>query len=88
MENSGVVVVPMQPPGGRICLAQMWIHDTYKPSVLAGTLIAYTDAAVWGLAYIGIKKKKKQLLSCSAGGTVKLQNLKEKFALLIETRSV
>ena len=61
MENSGIVVVMMQPSGDRICLARMWIHDTYKPNVLAGTLIAYTDA-VWGLAYTGIKKKS-QLLS-------------------------
>lgn len=29
-------------------------YDTYEPNVLAGTLVAHTDA-VWGLAYSGIK---------------------------------
>ncbi|XP_059770027.1 striatin-3 isoform X2 [Balaenoptera ricei] len=49
-------------------------YDTYEPNVLAGTLIAHTDA-VWGLAYSGIKN---QLLSCSADGTVRLWNPQEK----------
>ncbi|XP_072478611.1 striatin-3 isoform X2 [Notamacropus eugenii] len=49
-------------------------YDTYEPNVLAGTLIAHTDA-VWGLAYSGIKN---QLLSCSADGTVRLWNPPEK----------
>ncbi|XP_034849722.1 striatin-3 isoform X3 [Mirounga angustirostris] len=45
-----------------------------EPNVLAGTLVAHTDA-VWGLAYSGIKN---QLLSCSADGTVRLWNPPEK----------
>ena len=45
-----------------------------EPNVLAGTLIAHTDA-VWGLAYSGIKN---QLLSCSADGTVRLWSPQEK----------
>lgn len=49
-------------------------YDTYEPNILAGTLIAHTDA-VWGLAYSGIKN---QLLSCSADGTVRLWNPQEK----------
>ncbi|XP_067390604.1 striatin-3 isoform X4 [Emydura macquarii macquarii] len=49
-------------------------YDTYEPNVLAGTLIAHTDA-VWGLAYSGIKN---HLLSCSADGTVRLWNPPEK----------
>ncbi|XP_056666406.1 striatin-3 isoform X3 [Monodelphis domestica] len=49
-------------------------YDTYEPNVLAGTLVAHTDA-VWGLAYSGIKN---QLLSCSADGTVRLWNPPEK----------
>ncbi|XP_054826646.1 striatin-3 isoform X3 [Eublepharis macularius] len=49
-------------------------YDTYEPNVLAGTLIAHTDA-VWGLAYSGIKN---HLLSCSADGTVRLWNPSEK----------
>uniref|UniRef100_A0A8C9P5P8 Striatin-3 n=1 Tax=Spermophilus dauricus TaxID=99837 RepID=A0A8C9P5P8_SPEDA len=49
-------------------------YDTYEPNVLAGTLVAHTDA-VWGLAYSGIKN---QLLSCSADGTVRLWNPQEK----------
>ncbi|XP_017921389.1 PREDICTED: striatin-3 isoform X2 [Capra hircus] len=49
-------------------------YDTYEPNVLAGTLIAHTDA-VWGLAYSGIKN---QLLSCSADGTVRLWSPQEK----------
>ncbi|XP_036209775.1 striatin-3 isoform X2 [Myotis myotis] len=49
-------------------------YDTYEPNVLAGTLVAHTDA-VWGLAYSGIKN---QLLSCSADGTVRLWKPQEK----------
>ncbi|XP_040826178.1 striatin-3 isoform X2 [Ochotona curzoniae] len=49
-------------------------YDTYEPNVLAGTLVAHSDA-VWGLAYSGIKN---QLLSCSADGTVRLWNPHEK----------
>lgn len=49
-------------------------YDTYESNVLAGTLVAHTDA-VWGLAYSGIKN---QLLSCSADGTVRLWNPQEK----------
>lgn len=49
-------------------------YDTYEPNVLAGTLVAHTDA-VWGLAYSGIKNL---LLSCSADGTVRLWNPQEK----------
>lgn len=49
-------------------------YDTYEPNVLAGTLMAHTDA-VWGLAYSGIKN---QLLSCSADGTVRLWKPQEK----------
>nr|XP_013795928.1 PREDICTED: striatin-3 isoform X3 [Apteryx mantelli mantelli] len=49
-------------------------YDTYEPNVLAGTLIAHTDA-VWGLAYSGIKN---HLLSCSADGTIRLWNPPEK----------
>ncbi|XP_066474080.1 striatin-3 isoform X3 [Tiliqua scincoides] len=49
-------------------------YDTYEPNVLAGTLIAHTDA-IWGLAYSGIKNR---LLSCSADGTVRLWNPPEK----------
>nr|XP_008267696.1 striatin-3 isoform X2 [Oryctolagus cuniculus] len=49
-------------------------YDTYEPNVLAGTLVAHSDA-VWGLAYSGIKN---QLLSCSADGTVRLWNPQEK----------
>ncbi|XP_032086257.1 striatin-3 isoform X4 [Thamnophis elegans] len=49
-------------------------YDTYEPNVLAGTLIAHTDA-VWDLAYSGIKN---HLLSCSADGTVRLWNPPEK----------
>ncbi|XP_020955546.1 striatin-3 isoform X3 [Sus scrofa] len=49
-------------------------YDTYEPNVLAGTLVAHTDA-VWGLAYSGIKN---QLLSCSADGTIRLWNPQEK----------
>ncbi|XP_044291624.1 striatin-3 isoform X3 [Varanus komodoensis] len=49
-------------------------YDTYEPNVLAGTLIAHTDA-VWGLAYSGIKN---HLLSCSADGSVRLWNPSEK----------
>lgn len=45
-----------------------------EPNVLAGTLVAHTDA-VWGLAYSGIKN---QLLSCSADGTVRLWSPQEK----------
>lgn len=45
-----------------------------EPNVLAGTLVAHTDA-VWGLAYSGIKN---QLLSCSADGTIRLWNPQEK----------
>lgn len=45
-----------------------------EPNVLAGTLVAHTDA-VWGLAYSGIKNL---LLSCSADGTVRLWNPQEK----------
>ncbi|XP_054572483.1 striatin-3 [Eptesicus fuscus] len=49
-------------------------YDTYEPNVLAGTLVAHTDA-VWGLAYSGIKN---QLLSCSADGTIRLWKPQEK----------
>ncbi|XP_025950881.1 striatin-3 isoform X4 [Dromaius novaehollandiae] len=49
-------------------------YDTYEPNVLAGTLIAHTDA-VWGLTYSGIKN---HLLSCSADGTIRLWNPPEK----------
>uniref|UniRef100_A0A8C3YQI6 Striatin-3 n=1 Tax=Catagonus wagneri TaxID=51154 RepID=A0A8C3YQI6_9CETA len=49
-------------------------YDTYEPNVLAGTLVAHTDA-VWGLSYSGIKN---QLLSCSADGTIRLWNPQEK----------
>ncbi|XP_006006422.1 striatin-3 isoform X2 [Latimeria chalumnae] len=49
-------------------------YDTYDPNVLAGTLVAHTDA-VWGLAYSGIKNR---LLSCSADGTIRLWNPPEK----------
>ncbi|XP_060117418.1 striatin-3 isoform X3 [Heteronotia binoei] len=49
-------------------------YDTYEPNVLAGTLIAHTDA-VWGLSYSGTKN---HLLSCSADGTVRLWNPPEK----------
>ncbi|XP_042317456.1 striatin-3 isoform X3 [Sceloporus undulatus] len=49
-------------------------YDTYEPNVLAGTLIAHTDA-VWGLAYSGIKN---HLLSCSADGSVRLWSPPEK----------
>ncbi|XP_075569488.1 striatin-3 isoform X2 [Pelecanus crispus] len=49
-------------------------YDTYEPNVLAGTLIAHTDA-VWGLAYSGVKN---HLLSCSADGTIRLWNPQEK----------
>ncbi|CAI5764108.1 striatin-3 isoform X4 [Podarcis lilfordi] len=49
-------------------------YDTYEPNVLAGTLIAHTDA-VWGLAYSGIKN---HLLSCSADGSIRLWNPPEK----------
>ncbi|XP_005377026.1 PREDICTED: striatin-3 isoform X4 [Chinchilla lanigera] len=49
-------------------------YDTYEPNVLAGTLVAHTDA-IWGLAYSGIKN---QLLSCSADGTIRLWNPQEK----------
>lgn len=45
-----------------------------EPNVLAGTLIAHTDA-VWGLAYSGVKN---HLLSCSADGTIRLWNPAEK----------
>ncbi|KFV15779.1 Striatin-3, partial [Tauraco erythrolophus] len=45
-----------------------------EPNVLAGTLIAHTDA-VWGLAYSGVKN---HLLSCSADGTIRLWNPSEK----------
>ncbi|NXM25380.1 STRN3 protein, partial [Oxyruncus cristatus] len=45
-----------------------------EPNVLAGTLIAHTDA-VWGLAYSGVKN---HLLSCSADGTIRLWNPPEK----------
>lgn len=48
------------------------------PSVLAGSLLGHTDA-VWGLAYSGIKNR---LLSCSADGTVRLWNPKEKTSCL------
>ncbi|XP_061319445.1 striatin-3 isoform X5 [Pezoporus flaviventris] len=49
-------------------------YDTYEPNVLAGTLIAHTDA-VWGLAYSAVKN---HLLSCSADGTIRLWNPPEK----------
>ncbi|XP_049622541.1 striatin-3 [Suncus etruscus] len=49
-------------------------YDTYEPNILAGTLVAHTDA-VWGLAYSGTKN---HLLSCSADGTVRLWNPQEK----------
>ncbi|KAM6255214.1 striatin-3 isoform 3-T3 [Spheniscus humboldti] len=49
-------------------------YDTYEPNVLAGTLIAHTDA-VWGLAYSGVKN---HLLSCSADGTIRLWSPPEK----------
>ncbi|XP_059675334.1 striatin-3 isoform X2 [Gavia stellata] len=49
-------------------------YDTYEPNVLAGTLIAHTDA-VWGLSYSGVKN---HLLSCSADGTIRLWNPPEK----------
>uniref|UniRef100_A0A803XT82 Striatin 3 n=1 Tax=Meleagris gallopavo TaxID=9103 RepID=A0A803XT82_MELGA len=49
-------------------------YDTYEPNVLAGTLVAHTDA-VWGLAYSGVKN---HLLSCSADGTIRLWNPPEK----------
>ncbi|KAM6073609.1 striatin-3 isoform 3-T4 [Chlamydotis macqueenii] len=49
-------------------------YDTYEPNVLAGTLVAHTDA-VWGLAYSGVKN---HLLSCSADGTIRLWNAPEK----------
>ncbi|XP_010572554.1 striatin-3 isoform X4 [Haliaeetus albicilla] len=49
-------------------------YDTYEPNVLAGTLIAHTDA-VWGLAYSSVKN---HLLSCSADGTIRLWNPPEK----------
>ncbi|XP_061467569.1 striatin-3 isoform X3 [Rhineura floridana] len=49
-------------------------YDTYEPNVLAGTLIAHTDA-VWGLAYSGVKN---HLLSCSADGSIRLWNPPEK----------
>uniref|UniRef100_A0A8C3GEG0 Striatin 3 n=1 Tax=Cairina moschata TaxID=8855 RepID=A0A8C3GEG0_CAIMO len=49
-------------------------YDTYEPNVLAGTLLAHTDA-VWGLAYSGVKN---HLLSCSADGTIRLWNPPEK----------
>ncbi|XP_042646483.1 striatin-3 isoform X4 [Tyto alba] len=49
-------------------------YDTYEPNVLAGTLIAHTDA-VWSLAYSGVKN---HLLSCSADGTIRLWNPPEK----------
>ncbi|KAM3855069.1 striatin-3 isoform 3-T3 [Vipera latastei] len=49
-------------------------YDTYEPNVLAGTLIAHTDA-VWDLAYSGIKN---HLLSCSADGSIRLWNPPEK----------
>jgi len=45
-----------------------------EPNVLAGTLVAHTDA-VWGLAYSGVKN---HLLSCSADGTIRLWNPPEK----------
>ncbi|XP_031436357.1 striatin-3 [Clupea harengus] len=53
-------------------------YDTYDPSVLAGSLLGHTDA-VWGLTYSGIKNR---LLSCSADGTVRLWNPKEKTSCL------
>ncbi|XP_068254280.1 LOW QUALITY PROTEIN: striatin-3 [Nyctibius grandis] len=49
-------------------------YDTYEPNVLAGTLVAHTDA-VWGLAYSSVKN---HLLSCSADGTIRLWNPPEK----------
>ncbi|XP_069714479.1 striatin-3 isoform X5 [Phaenicophaeus curvirostris] len=49
-------------------------YDTYEPNVLAGTLVAHTDA-VWGLSYSGVKN---HLLSCSADGTIRLWNPPEK----------
>ncbi|XP_069882406.1 striatin-3 isoform X4 [Dipodomys merriami] len=49
-------------------------YDTYESNILAGTLVAHTNA-VWGLAYSGIKN---QLLSCSADGTIRLWNPQEK----------
>ncbi|XP_023577581.1 striatin-3 isoform X3 [Octodon degus] len=49
-------------------------YDTYEPNILAGTLVAHTDA-IWGLAYSGIKN---QLLSCSADGTIRLWSPQEK----------
>ncbi|XP_048218155.1 striatin-3 isoform X4 [Perognathus longimembris pacificus] len=49
-------------------------YDTYESNILAGTLVAHTDA-VWGLTYSGIKN---HLLSCSADGTVRLWNPQEK----------
>uniref|UniRef100_A0A8B9NCM7 Striatin 3 n=1 Tax=Accipiter nisus TaxID=211598 RepID=A0A8B9NCM7_9AVES len=52
-------------------------YDTYEPNVLAGTLIAHTDA-VWGLAYSSVKN---HLLSCSADGTIRLWNPPEKIYL-------
>ncbi|XP_051478331.1 striatin-3 isoform X3 [Apus apus] len=53
-------------------------YDTYEPNVLAGTLVAHTDA-VWGLAYSGVKN---HLLSCSADGTIRLWNPPEKISCI------
>ncbi|XP_015671630.1 striatin-3 isoform X2 [Protobothrops mucrosquamatus] len=53
-------------------------YDTYEPNVLAGTLIAHTDA-VWDLAYSGIKN---HLLSCSADGSIRLWNPPEKVSCI------
>ncbi|KAK7836033.1 hypothetical protein U0070_004124 [Myodes glareolus] len=58
--------------GGIDATIQWW--NMPKSNVLAGTLVAHTDA-VWGLAYSGIKN---QLLSCSADGTIRLWNPQEK----------
>ncbi|OWK09164.1 STRN3 [Cervus elaphus hippelaphus] len=74
MESSVLVVVLTQLYSGGTCRVPVWIPMTHTPNVLAGTLVAHTDA-VWGLAYSGIKN---QLLSCSADGTVRLWSPQEK----------
>lgn len=55
-------------------LFNSWTFVFPEPNVLAGTLVAHTDA-VWGLAYSGVKN---HLLSCSADGTIRLWNPPEK----------
>lgn len=56
----------------------IFFYFSTEPNVLAGTLIAHTDA-VWDLAYSGIKN---HLLSCSADGSIRLWNPPEKVSCI------